>query len=149
MEPDRRILRVLDANFNRSREGLRVCEEVFRFFFNDIAITRRLKKMRHRVTELMGEFSLPKGELLKARDVRADPGKQPSSLEKKRGDVADIFCANIERTKESLRAIEEFTKLTDTGLSDHFKKLRFQVYAIEKQAFPRLQTLRHHRSGRR
>lgn len=149
MGSDRRLWRVLDANFNRSREGLRVCEEIFRFFLDDAVMTRRLKKARHQVTRLMKAGPVPISELLASRNVGGDEGKKPSRLEKRRTDAADLFGANIERVKESLRAIEEFTKLADAKLSDRYKKLRFEVYAIEKQAHPKLEALRRHGSGGR
>ncbi len=139
---DRRVLRILDANFNRSREGLRVCEEVFRFLAEDPALARRLKKTRHGVTRVMKSLPVAYSVFLDARDVRGDSGKAPSRLEKKRRGVADLFYANIERVKESLRALEEFSKLADPRATDRFKKLRFEVYEIEKRAVPRLEDLR-------
>ncbi|MCX5667705.1 MAG: hypothetical protein NTY34_05295 [Candidatus Omnitrophica bacterium] len=53
-------------------------------------------------------------------------------------DYSDIFSANIERTKESLRVLEEFFKLFDKGSSARFTKLRFKVYEIEKKALSHL-----------
>jgi thiamine-phosphate pyrophosphorylase len=147
--PDRRVLRVLDANFNRSREGLRVCEEIFRFLLNDAGISGKLKRARHGVTRLMKKFPAAPGTVLAARDVRGDSGRKPTKLGSRRSGPADLFSANIERAKESLRVLEEFTKLVDRRSSDGFKKLRFQIYAIEKQAVPKLESLRDHRRGGR
>ena len=141
MRTDKRILRILDANFNRSREGLRVCEEIFRFFLNDAALMKRLKKARHAVTDLLKR--LPQAEILSARDVRSDEGRERSPLELKRSGLEDLFSANIERAKESLRTLEEFSKILDPKISVKFKKLRFEVYAIEKRALPKLESLRH------
>ena len=149
MTTDRRIFRVLDANFNRSREGLRVCEEIFRFLLNEAPVSRRLKKARHDVTALMKMLPVPPGQVLASRDVYGDAGKEPAKLGSSRSDFADLFSANIERVKESLRVLEEFTKLVDRRSSDGFKKLRFRVYAIEKQAVPKLESLCDHRPGGR
>ena len=43
------LLRILDANSNRSREGLRVCEEVARFVLNSHPLTKDLKRLRHAI----------------------------------------------------------------------------------------------------
>ena len=142
VKTSKKVLRILDANFNRSREGLRVCEEIFRFYLNEAPLMRRLKNTRHAITAILK--SMPQADLLAARDVSGDEGKKPSALENKRHDLLDMFSANIERTKESLRVLEEFTKFIDTATSSKFKKLRFEVYAIEKRALPKLQTLYHH-----
>lgn len=147
MKPDTKVLRILDANFNRSREGLRVCEEIFRFFLNEPALRRELKKTRHRITAVLKKMPVPRADILAARDVSGDEGKKPSSLESKRRDLLDLFSANMERTKESLRVLEEFTKFLDSGASSDFKKLRFEVYDIEKRALPKLEALRDHRPG--
>jgi thiamine-phosphate pyrophosphorylase len=40
-------LRIIDANFNRSREGLRVMEEYARFCLADASLTERCKTLRH------------------------------------------------------------------------------------------------------
>ena len=56
----------------------------------------------------------------------------------KRLGYCDIFGANIERVKESLRVLEEFFKLIDKKDSAKFTKLRFKVYEIEKKALSHL-----------
>ena len=129
------ILRVIDANFNRSREGLRVCEEVARFIWNSPVLTSKLKSVRHGITEILKDAPVSSKILFETRDVRSDVGRrEPKRSEMERVDYSDIFCANIERTKESLRVLEEFFKLIDRGGSAKFTKLRFRVYEIEKKA---------------
>ena len=46
-----KILRVIDANFNRAREGLRVCEDVCRFFCDHKSLTVKYKLLRHELTQ--------------------------------------------------------------------------------------------------
>ena len=139
-------MRILDANFNRSREGLRVCEEIARFVLEDRALTARLKKARHEVSDSIKKFPVSVSELLASRNVRADVGKKTSRLEKRRRSASALFLANAERAKESLRVLEETSKLVDSNISERFKKVRFRVYAIEKKALPKLEALRHHGS---
>jgi thiamine-phosphate pyrophosphorylase len=142
-------LRILDANFNRSREGLRVCEEVARFVMDDAKLTAALKSARHAVSRGLEAFGVPPADLVKSRDSRGDVGKGASKLEKRREGAKGLFVANIERAKEALRVLEEASKLVDAKASVKFKKIRFKVYDIEKQALPKLETLRHHGRGRR
>ncbi len=140
----RDVLRILDANFNRSREGLRVCEEITRFILQDKNLTRALKKNRHAVSACLKKLPLSPAELLASRDVRGDIGKGSSRLEAGRRDFLDLFLANAERAKESLRVLEETSKLIDGKTSVNLKKIRFHVYAIEKRTLPKLEALRHH-----
>ena len=77
MTPTGKVYRILDANFNRSREGLRVCEEVARFVLESAALTRELKKCRHDVTRVWKKLFNENSELLASRDVRRDVGKAP------------------------------------------------------------------------
>ena len=41
-----KLLRLIDANLNRSREGIRVCEDIARFVLNDKRITRSFKSLK-------------------------------------------------------------------------------------------------------
>lgn len=63
--PDNAIFRILDANFNRSREALRVMEEYARFVLDDAALTEAIKQARHDLVgaarAVSGTTSLPHG----------------------------------------------------------------------------------------
>ena len=145
----RQILRVLDANFNRSREGLRVCEEIARFVIEDASLTRRLKRTRHTVSDCLKNISVPLSEIIGSRDAVSDVGQAYTRLETIRRDALGLFLANSERVKESLRVLEEVSKLVDQKIAGRLKKTRFHVYSIEKKALPPLEALRHHGSQRR
>ncbi len=145
----RQILRVLDANFNRSREGLRVCEEIARFVIEDPSLTRRLKRTRHTVSDCLKNISVPLSEIIGSRDAVSDVGQAYTRLETTRRDALGLFLANSERVKESLRVLEEVSKLVDQKIAGRLKKTRFHVYSIEKKAFPSLEALRHHGPQRR
>ena len=143
---NRETLRIIDANFNRSREGLRVCEDTARFALNSPTLTRELKSVRHGITSIMREMLVDKGAMIDSRDALKDVGRvSKTATEMKRSDYADIFLANIERVKESLRVMEEFFKLIDTKSSRALSRLRFKTYDIEKKAFKRFVSLRNHR----
>lgn len=133
------VFRIIDANFNRSREGLRVCEEVARFIWDSPILTKELKCVRHGVTDILKNTPAVSRILFETRDVRSDVGrKERSASEMRRLDYSDIFSANIQRAKESLRVLEEFFKLIKKKDSAKFTELRFKVYEIEKKALPHL-----------
>ena len=141
----KQIFRVLDANFNRSREGLRVCEEISRFVLDDAALTKELKKIRHGISRCLEAPGLGYLQISRARDSHGDVGQMPSRLEQRRKNTLSLFVANMERVKEALRVLEEFSKLVDVKSSEKFKKIRFKAYVTEKSALPKLETLRHRR----
>ena len=134
------IGRIIDANLNRAKEGLRVCEEVARFILDNHKFTAQFKKIRHKVDSLIGKI-YPDAKLLVQRRAGNDVGRFNSRGELKRCNCRDIFWANIQRTKESLRVLEEFSKLLDPKTALGFKQLRYEVYEIEKDSFKEISTL--------
>jgi len=125
-----RIHRLLDANFNRAREGLRIVEDVFRFVLSNCRIAVELKKIRLELNEIVQKMY---PQLIQARDVSADFGAK--TREKKRKDLRNIVLANFSRSEEALRVLEEFGKIISSSLGEKFKRLRFRVYALEKDIF--------------
>ncbi|MBL7069770.1 MAG: thiamine-phosphate pyrophosphorylase [Candidatus Omnitrophica bacterium] len=135
------VLRTIDANLNRLREGLRVCEDVTRFILEDKDSTARLKDIRHDVFKAVSDSTkLAYSSLLSSRDSINDVGKESISLELKRRDPLDILNANFQRAKESVRVLEEFSKIVDADLAQRFKGIRFYIYNIEKVLIEKLQS---------
>lgn len=133
-------MRILDANFNRSREGLRVCEDISRFILNSPSITKELKLLRHDISEIAKATSAQSKISLESRNSKDDVGRASKAYsEMKRRGVNDIFAANMERVKESLRVLEEFFKLINSNRSARFSELRFKAYDLEKKAVKRLE----------
>ena len=131
------LFRIIDANLNRSREGLRVCEEIVRFILEDAELTAKFKRLRHNISHNIKKFPGMSNSLLKCRKVLADVGR--GALNKaSRKNYKDVFFANIQRVKESLRVLEEFAKIFNRSLSKSFARLRFQVYELEKKTIARL-----------
>jgi thiamine-phosphate pyrophosphorylase len=127
------VLRALDANCNRAREGFRVAEDVARFILNDPKLLNRLKKLRHEVTS--AEKSLFKSHQLRsvARDVTKDLGRgNKQKSEKVRQGPKELLRANLKRAQEALRSLEEFSKLLKHPASARFKRLRYECYQIEE-----------------
>jgi thiamine-phosphate pyrophosphorylase len=128
---EKKIYRIIDVNFNRTKEGLRVCEDLCRFFLNDKKKTQRYKAARHRLTDMVEVLSIK--SLILSRDVERDVGKESFWNELKRRDAGDIFYANSQRVKESLRVLEELAKLKSARLASGLKKIRYQIYELEKK----------------
>lgn len=134
------VYKVLDANLNRSKEGLRVCEDIARFHLKNADLTKKLARLRHRITAINRASSINQQRLFRARDTQTDRGKA-LSFGPKRQSFKNIFMANAQRVKEALRVLEEFFKLMDAAASKKIQKLRFDFYAIEKQTIERFPDL--------
>jgi len=119
-------LRLLDANLNRLREGIRVVEDIYRYIFNDKTIATKLKSLRHNSRIALYE------ELLNSRDIQNDVLKTSTQSEQNRTDLQSILIANFKRAQESSRVLEEFTKLIDIDISENFKSIRYDLYHLEK-----------------
>jgi len=119
-------LRLLDANLNRLREGLRVIEDIQRYIFNDKSIASQLKELRHKV-----RLPIYK-DLLESRDIQNDVLKQSTTSEQTRTNLQSIVIANFKRSQESARVLEEFGKLIDSKTSENFKNIRYKLYHLEK-----------------
>ena len=126
MTNDERIYRVIDANLNRLKEGLRVVEDVRRYGFDDLALAKKIKTLRHKA-------KIPQNEFLKFRDAANDVLKPSIKDEQARLNLDDLQTANIKRAQESARVLEECFKLIDVKISEIFKAVRYELYEIEKE----------------
>jgi len=133
MDADRNtIIRIIDANFNRAREGLRVVEEYCRFALDSHTFASELKEIRHSLTALL-ESTCPHEELCTCRDISGDVGKNlTAALEKDRDSIGAVVASNFRRTAEALRAIEEYGKRLDAAFGARVEKLRYEIYDVEK-----------------
>lgn len=123
--------RILDASANRATEGLRVVEDYVRFVLNDAHLARRLKQTRHDLAAacatLLGTDRYP------SRDTPGDVGTAiTTQSEGERVDAWDVCVASLERTKQSLRSLEEFGKVSSPEFAGQFESLRYQLYTLEK-----------------
>jgi len=121
------LFRVIDANLNRLREGIRVIEDILRYFYNDEKLSKKLKSLRHLVR--FDDIN----SLLKHRDSINDVLRPTTDNELQRENLNAIITANFKRIQESSRVLEEMFKLYDTKLSENFKHIRYEIYDIEKE----------------
>lgn len=130
------ILRIIDANFNRAREGLRVVEEYARFDLESPALTAQCKNLRHQIQlaeKLFSENMIDGDEaLLNARDTLGDCGTEITTpTENQRAETVDVLRANIKRAQEALRVLAEYGKLFSISAADLLEKTRYTLYEIE------------------
>lgn len=120
------ISRVIDANLNRLKEGIRVVEDIIRYTYNNKTIAFELKELRHlaRVDDLLN--------ILKYRDSINDVLKHSTKSEQNRDTLKSIIVANFKRSQESSRVLEELCKLQNTQISENFKYIRYKLYNLEK-----------------
>jgi len=122
------VRRILDANLDRAREGMRIIEEWCRFGLNDAELTETCKIVRQ---ELAG-WHAP--EIRAARDTPGDPGTALSHPgEETRADIEAVLQANLCRVEEALRVLEEYAKLYDPNMAQACKEMRYEVYTLDSQ----------------
>ena len=128
------LWRIIDANFNRSREGLRVCEDVARFTFNNSSLSASLKAKRHKLNQIFFALGKRRRRLLESREADRDVGKKGFIWDQKRATNAALLESNFKRVEEALRVLEECMKMTARQLVPKVQALRFEVYELEKRA---------------
>lgn len=128
----RETYRILDANLNRAREALRVVEDCGRFVLNDPAITAMAKNYRSSLRELIDQ--LPVRELIISRDTSGDIGTEMTSpTELQRTSVEQVAVAACKRLTESLRTIEEYSKIISPEVAVGVERLRYDTYTLEQR----------------
>ena len=121
------LFRVMDANLNRLREGIRVVEDILRYKENNKQLASKLKELRHQAQ------TADTKELLAYRDSVNDVLKPSTKSEKNRENLESIIIANFKRAEESARVLEELYKLNDLATSEKFKNIRYALYTLEKE----------------
>jgi len=106
---------------------------------DDAGLTQRLKTFRHQFQNVLQQF--PMEARLEARNTEQDVGTDISADgEYQRPAVGDLLSANFSRLQESLRSLEEFSKMFDPPAAQKFEQLRYQGYTLQKDVDSRLQT---------
>lgn len=133
---DTSVARILDANFNRAREALRVIEDYARFVQDDPAGCEFVKRLRHDFVGCMRQLS---GDaLLMARNTPGDVGTSIlTASEQCRADARDVCTAATKRLVEALRTIEEYGKTVDPQFALGIESIRYRAYDLEQRALIR------------
>ncbi len=130
------VLRILDANLDRAREGLRIIEEWCRFGLDNGKMTSLCKQMRQ---------ELASWHTQQLRNARNTPEDQGTGLthpqEEQRESIEQLLQVNLARIQEALRVLEEYGKLYKTEMANACKQMRYRVYTLETDL------LSYHRHG--
>ena len=121
------LFRVIDANINRLKEGIRVVEDIMRYRDNNKELSSKLKQLRHSVQV---DITI---QLLTNRDSINDILRPTTKSELNRTDINSIIIANFKRGQESARVLEELFKLYSVEYSERFKHIRYELYDLEKR----------------
>jgi thiamine-phosphate pyrophosphorylase len=125
-DPTHPVERLVDANLDRAREGLRVLEDWCRFVLNRQDLVVRLKDLRQR----LGRFHKFSYKL--ARQAATDEATglaHPAQMERK--DPLTVVAANAGRVQEALRVLEEFGRTLDPPLAEEAARIRYALYDLE------------------
>lgn len=131
------VWRVLDVNANRAAEGLRTIEDIARLVREDAVASLWAKSLRHELAAAISK--LDRAQRLAARSTETDAGTtHTAESEWTRVDWQAIVSAACERVGQSLRCLEEFSKLVDESIGLEFKSLRYKAYDVLAQLELRL-----------
>ena len=120
------LYRILDANLDRTREGIRVIEEWCRFGLDNAQLTERCKELRQE----LAKWHAP--ELRAARNTPGDLGTELTHpQEETRDSIQQVLQVNFCRVQEALRVLEEYGKVYSTEMAAAVKQMRYQVYTLE------------------
>ncbi|GAB4346382.1 MAG: thiamine phosphate synthase [Leptolyngbyaceae cyanobacterium] len=120
------LYRILDANLDRAREGLRVIEEWCRFALDDATLVEACKALRQEIAHWHTS------ELRAARDTPDDVGTDLTHPdEATRSDVQQVLQANLCRIQEALRVLEEYGKVYHPEMGAACKQMRYRIYTLE------------------
>jgi thiamine-phosphate pyrophosphorylase len=127
---DSEVMRIIDANLNRSRESLRILDDYARFVLNDRVLTEALKTLRHDLVQ--SSSRLKTTQLLGSRDTPDDVGVDlTTSREYIRDSASNVALVNFKRLQESLRSVEEFSKVLGDELCKAIEQIRYRSYTLE------------------
>lgn len=128
----KKFLRIIDANYNRAKEALRVAEDISRFYLADAKLTGRFKRLRHDLTKNLLGLRIPYKNLVEARNSKEDVGARSLIQDKKRPRWKDLLLSNLKRAEEASRVLEEFSKMVSAAKARSFQRIRFRLYELEK-----------------
>lgn len=126
-------LRLLDANANRAREGIRTAEDYIRFQIGAERWALRLRDARRRIADALRVLASDE-ELLRARGVQTDAGHpgRAEPLHPSEEAPRQVAVRGLKRAQEALRVLEEFTRGPAPESSRTLARLRFDLYEAEQ-----------------
>ena len=129
---DANVARILDANFNRAREAMRVMEDHARFVLNDADLCEQLKVLRHDLGNAIQASAMVTA--IFTRDTPGDVGTTIATRDEyERSTTVEVVQAAGKRLSEALRVLEEYGKTFSAEWAARIERLRYRGYEIEKR----------------
>lgn len=122
-------LRIVDANLDRSAEGLRTAEDLARFHLEDARLCERIRSIRRSVSRAVAK-AVPAQHLVGSRDSKRDVGRGPTGTS--RAGALDIARSSFRRTQEAMRVIEEAFRTIQPSVAADIEEMRYRAYEAEK-----------------
>ena len=120
------IARLLDANLNRAREGLRVVEDWCRLALQRPELVAQLKDYRQRLGQCHPST------FKQARHAASDPATGLAhQAQQERSTPQQVVAANCARVQEALRVLEEFGRHGAAELAATAATIRYGLYDLE------------------
>jgi thiamine-phosphate pyrophosphorylase len=128
---ERAAYRIIDANFNRAREAIRVIEDYCRFALNCAPLSSRAKELRHQLSSAIA--CLGDERLLANRDTAGDVGiGQKPEVTPGRANLKDTLTAACKRLPEALRVLAETIRPDNPAAAEQIEQVRYAGYTLEK-----------------
>lgn len=123
--------RIIDANFNRAREALRVIEDFSRFSLNSPTFTERTRQMRHRLSATVSQIH-PEKQIASRNTTRDVGTRQTVPAQLKRKNLEDSLTAAFKRLPEALRVLAETIQPVNPEAAEKTESIRYETYTLEK-----------------
>jgi len=121
------IFRLIDANLDRAREGLRVVEEWSRFGLERADLVERFKDLRQR----LGRCHADRYRFTRCTKDDVGAGLAHPAQKIARLRASEVVSANCARVQEALRVLEEFGRFWDEPLHCEAALCRYALYDLE------------------
>ena len=125
------FLRIIDVNLNRLDESLKLIEDITRFHLENKVLISQIRNIRRDFLTI--KRSLPLTQIITSRRSLQDLGRKAKFDLGRKKDYSGLLLSCFSRAKESSRTIEETLKTKDISLSNQAKKIRFEIYDLEKK----------------
>jgi len=119
------LLRLLDANLDRAREGLRVAEDWARFVLDRRDLVEISKDLRQQLGRCHQQ------RYRQARHTATDSAAGLAHPAQQQRSSSTVVAANCARAQEALRVLEEFGRAIDPELAQVAEHCRYRLYDLE------------------
>ena len=125
-QAEARVDRLIDANLDRAREGLRVVEDWCRFGLDHADLVASLKHWRQQLGRCHADhYKQARSTATDTAAGMAHPAQQD------RVHPQQVVAANCGRVQEALRVLEEFGRDRDPQLAATAASIRYGLYDLE------------------